>query len=212
MSIGAFEGTRYDDAAAMPATAKQPARSSALLLIDLINPLDFRCAAALLKRALPAARAAGALQARARRAGIPAIYVNDLFESGARGLGDLLERLRRRGGACAALVDALPADPARDHFIAKPQHSGFFRTELEMLLGRLHVDHLILTGVAADICVLATAFDARMRGFRLSVPRDCVAAESAEAELWALRQMTRVLGADVRPSVALPLAALGPAG
>ena len=37
---------------------------------------------------------------------------------------------------------------------------------------------LVLTGVAANNCVLFTAHDAYMREFRLLVPRDCVASES----------------------------------
>ena len=95
---------------------------------------------------------------------------------------------------------ALEPDPERDHFVLKPRHSGFYCTGLEVLLERLGARTLILTGIAADICVLATAFDAHMRGFRLRVPADCVASESADAEAWVLRHMQRVLGADVRPS------------
>lgn len=178
---------------------------TALLLIDLINPFDFECGDRLFERALPAARATAALQARARAAGVTTIYVNDCFESAATRLKELVERHRARGGRAAELVDALGADPDRDHFIAKPRHSAFYRTELEAMLRRMRIEQLILTGVAADICVLATAFDAHMRGFDLSVPCDCVAAESAEAELWALRHMARVLAADVRPSFGIPL-------
>lgn len=178
---------------------------TALLLIDLINPLDFECGDQLFERALPAARAAAALQARARVAGVVTIYVNDCFESGATGLKELVERERAHGGRAAALVDALSPDPDRDQFVAKTRHSAFYRTELETMLRRMRIEQLILAGVAADICVLATAFDAHMRGFELSVPCDCVAAESAEAELWALRHMARVLSADVRPSFGLCL-------
>lgn len=132
----------------------------ALLMIDLINPLDF-----------PAG---------------PSHH-------------------RRLGGQAAALLEALPTDPRHDHFVAKSQHSGFFETELQTRLRLLHVDHLSLTGVAADICVLATAFDAHMRRFDLSVPCDCVASESADAEFWAVWQMARLFGADVRPSTMLYL-------
>jgi nicotinamidase-related amidase len=178
---------------------------TALLLIDLINPLDFECGDRLYERALPAARAAAALQSRARSAGVTTIYVNDCFETGATGLKEMVERHRARGGRAAELLDVMGADPDRDHFVAKTRHSGFYRTGLEVMLRRMRIEHLILTGVAADICVLATAFDAHMRGFDLSVPCDCVASESAEAELWALRHMARVLEADVRPSFGLCL-------
>jgi len=184
---------------------------TALVLIDFVNSLDFPGGDALFRRALPAARAAGALQMRARQSSVPSIFVNDLFETGATGLRDLVAYHREQGGRGGAMVEALAVDPDRDHFVAKPMYSAFFRTDLDALLRRQRVAHLILTGVAADICVLASAFDARMRGFDLSVPCDCVAAESADAELWALRHMARVLGADLQPSPAYSLSAFGPA-
>ena len=48
----------------------------ALLLIDVINALDFAHGKALLKHALPMATKLAALKRRAKRAGIPSIYVN----------------------------------------------------------------------------------------------------------------------------------------
>ena len=43
---------------------------------------------------------------------------------------------------------------------------------------------LILTGMAANICVLFTADDAYMRGYELIVPRDCAL---AQAPIWLPR-------------------------
>lgn len=182
---------------------------SALLVIDLVNAFEFPCGETLFHRALPAARAIAVLQERARSAGVPILYVNDVFDSEASELHDLVMHYRGRSCRSRALLEFLAVDPERDHFVAKPMHSGFFRTDLEALLRRMRVEHLILTGVAADICVLVTAFDAHMRGFGLSVPCDCIAAESAEAERWALQHMARVLCADVRPSRALALSRAG---
>ena len=59
---------------------------------------------------------------------------------------------------------------------------------------------LIVTGIAADSCVLFTAMDAYLRGYSLWVPGDCVAAESGGARDQALQQIQRVLKADVRPA------------
>jgi nicotinamidase-related amidase len=42
-------------------------------------------------------------------------------------------------------------------------HSAFFQTGLEFLLQHLGVTDLILTGIAAEICVFFTANDAHMR-------------------------------------------------
>src|SRR6478609_230143 len=52
---------------------------AALLLIDVINDLDFPDSDELLQHALPMARQIAKLKARAKAHGIPVIYVNDNF-------------------------------------------------------------------------------------------------------------------------------------
>src|SRR5205823_2058612 len=51
----------------------------ALLLIDVINDLDFGGGEELLRHALPMARRLAELKRRARAAGVPVVYVNDNF-------------------------------------------------------------------------------------------------------------------------------------
>ena len=101
-----------------------------------------------------------------------------------------------------------------DYFVLKPKHSGFFSTTLDTLLEYLRARTLILTGMAANICVLFTANDAYMRDFHLVVPRDCVASNTAEENGHALEQMEQVLKADTTPSEELDLEELmrAPAG
>ena len=83
------------------------------------------------------------------------------------------------------------------------KHSAFFSTSLDVLLSYLQARKLIITGFAADICVLFTANDAYMRDHELIVPSDCVAAESAGARRGAILHMKRFLRADTRPSSAI---------
>ena len=52
---------------------------TALLLIDVINDLNFEGGEKLLTHALPLALSLSALKRRAKAAGVPAIYVNDNF-------------------------------------------------------------------------------------------------------------------------------------
>jgi len=100
----------------------------------------------------------------------------------------------------------LPADD--DYFVLKPKHSGFFQTPLDLLLAHLGATTLILTGFAGDICVLFTANDAYVRDFRLLVPADCTASQTAEANRRALALMEKVLRADPTPSAELDLESL----
>ena len=95
-----------------------------------------------------------------------------------------------------------------DYFVLKPKHSGFFSTTLDTLLRYLGTQTLILTGLTTDICVLFTAHDAYMRDFRLFIPWDCVAAQNQHVSETTLDYMKRVLKADIRASLEIPLEAL----
>ena len=69
-----------------------------------------------------------------------------------------------------------------------------------MLLAKLGARELVLTGVATDSCILATAVDAHMREFTLRVPRDCVAALTPAHTERALTLLRDACAADVRSS------------
>src|SRR5947209_12544443 len=179
----------------------------ALLLIDVINDLDFPEGEQLLRYALPMARRIAALKERARRAGIPAIYANDNFGRWRSDFHAQVEHCLRDGVRGRPVVELLRPDQD-DYFVLKPKHSGFFSTTLDTLLEYLGVRTVILTGVAANICVLFTANDAYMRDLHLVVPSDCVASNSEEENRYALDQMAKILKADTRPSTELSFQAL----
>jgi nicotinamidase-related amidase len=170
-----------------------------LLLVDVINDFDFAQGEKLLRFALPAARRIAALKKRLRKCGIPAIYVNDNF---GRWQSDFKKQVERcisedsPGAEVARLL--IPSED--DYFVLKPKHSAFYSTSLDTLLSYLGARKLIITGFAADICVLFTANDAYMRDFELLVPSDCTASETAAARRAASQQMKRFLRADIRPS------------
>lgn len=178
---------------------------TALVLIDVINDLEFDGADNLLEQALPMAGALAALKRRAKAAGIPAIYANDNFgrwRSDFRKLVDYCLENDVRGRP--VVTQLIPEED--DYFVLKPKHSAFFQTNLEILLKYLGATTLILTGMAADICVLFSANDAYMRDFRVIVPSDCTASEDAENNRQVLTLMKRVLKAEVGPSTELQLA------
>ena len=180
--------------------------SVALLMIDVINDLEFEGGAALLRQALPMADRLVALKRRARARGIPAVYVNDNFGRWRSDLRALLAHCLEDDVRGRPLVERLRPDP-EDYFVLKPKHSGFFATSLDTLLTYLRARTLILTGLTADNCVLFTASDAYLRDFHLVVPADCVAAIDPRHTRQALEHMRRVLKADITSSTALALTA-----
>ena len=179
----------------------------ALLLIDVINDLEFDTGEAMLRAARPMARCLAALKRRAKEARVPVIYVNDNFGKWQSDLSRLLEHCRDDGVRGREIVKLLAPDED-DYFVLKPKHSGFYSTTLDTLLDYLRVRTLILTGIATNSCVLFTANDAYMRDFHIVVPSDCVAAADADAHEHALGQMRTVLKAVVAPAAELDFAAL----
>jgi nicotinamidase-related amidase len=178
-----------------------------LLLIDVINDLEFEGGEHLIKYALPMAERLAALKQRAKQAGIPVIYVNDNFGRWRSDLRGLIRHCLEEDVRGKPIVERLRPDDD-DYFVLKPKHSAFFSTTLETLLNYLHARTLIITGIAGNICVLFSANDAYMRDFDLVIPEDCVASNEAEENRLALEQMQKVLKADITPSTELNLDAL----
>jgi len=176
----------------------------ALLLIDVINDLNFPQADMLMRQALPMAAKLAVLRRRAEQSGMATIYVNDNFGRWKSDFRQTVEHCTSDASRGAAISRQLIPEE-NDYFVLKPMHSGFYSTTLDVLLEHLQVDTLILTGIATNICVLFTANDAYMRGYNLYVPRDCVAANTEKESEYSLNAMQNVLKADTRPSTELAI-------
>ena len=172
---------------------------AALLLIDVINDLEFPGGRKLLVPALRAARRIAALKTHAREIGVPVIYANDNFGRWRSNFADVVQHCLHDGVRGQRIAELL-APKREDYFVLKPKHSAFYSTTLETLLEYLQTKRLILTGFAGDACVLMTAADAYMRDVELYVPSDCTASQSPEENRAALRYMARMLHADTTPS------------
>ncbi len=179
----------------------------ALLIIDVINDMEFPGGEALMKQALPMARRIARLRDRASALRIPVIYVNDNFgrwRSDFRMLVQHCSDSRVRGHEVTKLL----APREMDYFVLKPKHSGFYATALDILLHYLRATTLIITGIAGDSCVLFTANDAYLRDYRLVVPLDCVASQNADDNRRAVAQMKHMLNADTVSSPRIDLQTL----
>jgi nicotinamidase-related amidase len=181
--------------------------SVALLLIDVVNDLEFEGGDRILEQALPMAERLAGLKRRARERGIPAVYVNDNFGRWRSDLRALVAHCLDTDVRGRPVVERLCPDD-RDYFVLKPKHSGFFSTTLDTLLTYLRATTLILTGITGDVCVLFTANDAYMRDYHLVVPSDCVVSIDPQDNVHALRQMRDALQADTTPGEELDLEAL----
>lgn len=178
----------------------------ALLLIDVINAMDFDGGETLARNALPAARALAKLRQKAKALGIPVIYANDNFGKWRSDFREVVEHALEEvpGRPIAKLLK-----PEKDdYFVLKPKHSAFYATTLDTLLKYLGTRRLVMGGFSGDVCVLFTAGDAYMRDLHVHVPSDCIASVNAEENRRALAYMRRVLDVRTAPSTAVDLEAL----
>ncbi len=177
----------------------------ALLIIDMINDLEFPEGGDFLEPTLRAADRIAALKQRVKACGWPVVYVNDNFGRWQSDFQGVLDHCLHDGVRGQPVVEKLLPEPD-DYFVLKPKNSAFHATTLNTLLTYLQSKTLILTGVSADSCVLFTANDAYVRDFRLFVPADCVVAATPQYTDEALAFMARVLKADLTCSEELVLA------
>lgn len=101
-----------------------------------------------------------------------------------------------KGSEGAEVVEELEKEE-EDEVVEKSTYSAFYDTRLEEVLREKGVEVLVLTGVLTDICVLHTAADAAMGGYKVRVLKDCVASSTKENHEWALRHMREVLNASI---------------
>ena len=171
----------------------------ALILIDVINDMEFDEGEALLRNALPAATNLARLKRRAKEARVPVIYVNDNFGKWRSDFRQQLDHVLEDGVRGEPLAKLLRPDD-EDYFVLKAKHSGFYHTQLDLLIDYLQVRTVVLAGFATDMCVLFTASDAYLRDLHIVVPPDCSAAVSQTHHRTALEHMSRVLHVKTTPS------------
>ena len=193
--------TEQDDDERQRSPSKHKA---ALVLIDVINDMAFEGGVELRANAGDAFNRIAALRDDADALGIPVIYVNDNGGHWRSERSRILENALAHDSPGRELIERLKPRP-EDYFVIKPHLSGFYATNLPVLLPKLGANRLVLTGVATDICVLFTAADAHMREYDLWVPRDAVAAEHGDRSDWALDIMQKSMNAEVRASSELSL-------
>ena len=91
----------------------------------------------------------------------------------------------------AALIEELERADS-DYTVIKRRYSGFYATDLELLLRNLGCDTVILTGIATDGCVQATGLDAQARDYYVRAVVDATTGTSDEATAAALGALGRM--------------------
>jgi len=128
----------------------------------------------------------------ARACEVPVIYLQEVHHPSMVDFGRELDGFERvhclendPGTAVANEVGKRPDD----YWIRKRRYSGFFGTDLEILLRGLEVRTIMMVGAFTDVCVHYTFADAHQRGYVCRVSEDCVAGSSWRAHSASLAAM-----------------------
>jgi len=167
----------------------------AFLVIDMLN--DFILPGAPLE--VPKAREIistlkGEID-EARRNEIPIIYICDAHKPNDPEF-KIWPKHCVKGTKGAEVVSELKPEKG-DFIVPKTTYSGFYKTKLDNLLKKLKVKKLIVSGILTNICVLYTVSDATLRGYPVTVLKNCVTSLTDEEHNFALRQMEKVLKAKI---------------
>ncbi|MBI5749010.1 MAG: cysteine hydrolase [Nitrospinae bacterium] len=169
----------------------------ALLIIDMLN--DFVLEGAPLE--VPEARKAipqiKKEIEKAKAEGKPAIYICDAHAPDDKEFANFgWPPHAVKGTKGAEVVDELKPEKG-DIVIEKTTYSGFYNTKLGETLKRLNVDSLKLTGCVTHICIMFTASDAVLRGYKVTVVENGVAGLAKEDHDAALRIMKNVMRVNI---------------
>lgn len=151
----------------------------ALLVVDFINAYITPGSPLFAPDVVTAVQETAVLLPLARQKGVPVIYTRVIYSASGLDGGLFVQKvpvLRRmvEGEPLADIVSEL-SPVVGDVVINKQYASAFFGTSLAATLTSQGIDTLLLTGCSTSGCVRATAVDGLQHGFRVIVPRECVA-------------------------------------
>lgn len=177
----------------------------ALLVIDMQNGFLSPQSPLCIRDARSTVPACARVITSCRDAGVPVIFVNRSY----RADGSDVELTRRAvwaaggkpltPGSTGPLSVENPPEFGRcegDYEIIKPRYSAFFHTQLDLLLRRLGIDTVVLTGTTTPNCIRTTCYDAISLDYGVVVVGDCCSSNTEEIQRANLEDMARV-GAEI---------------
>jgi nicotinamidase-related amidase len=142
---------------------------TAVLVVDMLN--DFVTGALRCDRGLAIVSKTAELLREARKNSVAVIFCNDAHVKDIDLEFKLWGEHAVAGTKGAEVIDELELCE-KDYVVPKRRYSGFFHTDLDLLLKELGVDTVVLTGLHTHMCVRHTAADAYCLGYKVVVAAD----------------------------------------
>ena len=165
----------------------------AILVVDMLN--DFVYGALTCERGKAIVTATAQLLDAARKAGVPVIFCNDAHRKGIDRELIIWGDHAIAGTPGAEVIPELKVSD-RDYVVPKRRYSGFFQTDLDILLKELGVQTVVMTGLHAHMCVRHTSADAYCLGYDVVVAKEATDSFTEEDYLNGLAYLKLCYGAD----------------
>lgn len=165
----------------------------AILVVDMLN--DFVTGALACDRGKAIVPSTTALVDAARAAGVPVIFCNDAHIPGIDRELKLWGDHAIAGTKGAEVIPELKVSE-KDYIVPKRRYSGFFQTDLDILLKELDVKTVVMTGLHAHMCVRHTASDAYCLGYDVVVAKEATDSFTEEDYTNGLAYLKTCYGAD----------------
>lgn len=169
-------------------------KKTAILVVDMLN--DFVTGALKCDRGLSIVAKTSELLDGARKLGVPVIFCNDAHIKG------IDHELKLWGDHAIAGTKGAEVIPElhlsnKDYVVPKRRYSGFFHTDLDLLLKELGVDTVIMTGLHTHMCVRHTSADAYCLGYNVVVAKDATNSFTKEDYESGLKYLKEVYDAKI---------------
>ena len=165
----------------------------AILVVDMLN--DFVTGSLACDRGQAIVPATAALLNAAREKGVPVIFCNDCHLPGIDKELKLWGDHAIKGTPGAEVIPELELCD-KDYVVPKRRYSGFFQTDLDILLKELGVQTVIITGLHTHMCCRHTSADAYMLGYEVVVAKEATNAFTEEDYVSGLAYLKTCYGAD----------------
>ena len=176
-------------------------KTAALVVIDMENAFIDPTSPLCIKNALATVPACGKVIQKARERKIPVFFVNRIYRKN----GSDVEFTRYQSwndgnrylapGSTGPLSIEVPVEfqpKEGDYCIIKPRFSAFFQTELDLILRRLGVKTVILTGTTTPNCIRTSCYDGLSLDYNILIIEDCCSSNTEEIQRVNMEDMARV--------------------
>ena len=165
----------------------------AILVVDMLN--DFVTGAIGCDRARAIVPATARLLDAAHEKGVPVVFCNDAHRPGIDRELQIWGDHAIVGTPGAEVIPELPIHK-EDFVVPKRRYSGFFQTDLDILLKELGVKTVVICGLHTHMCCRHTSADAFCLGYDVVVAKEATNSFTEEDYQGGLAYLKTCYGAD----------------